>query len=139
MMQSFAPLMAYVVTLVLFLVIDGIWLGVVAGGLYRSQMGALVAERFNFGAAAAFYLLYPVGLTVFAVWPALSASEGGLPVRTLLLGGLLGLVAYGTYDLTNLAILRDWPVSITLIDLAWGTVLSAVVAALAVVILRAFL
>ena len=138
-MQTFAPLMAYVVTLALFLVIDGIWLGVVAGGLYRSQMGALVAERFNFGAAAAFYLLYPVGLTVFTVWPGLSGGEGGLPVRTLLLGGLLGLVAYGTYDLTNLAILRDWPVSITLIDLAWGTVLSAVVAALAVVILRAFL
>ena len=139
-MTLFPPIAAYLVTLVLFLVLDGIWLGVVAGGLYRSQMGALLAERFNLPAAAAFYALYPVGLVVFAVWPGLAAAGGAaVPVRALLLGGLLGLVAYGTYDLTNLAILKGWPVSLTLIDLAWGTALSGAVAALAVVILRTFL
>ena len=129
---------AYLVTLVLFLVIDGIWLGVVAGGLYRSQMGHLMAERFTIPAAVAFYALYPVGLVVFAVWPGLGET-GGAPLRALLLGGLLGVVAYGTYDLTNLTILKGWPVSLTLIDLAWGTALSATVSALAVVILRMFL
>ncbi|HEU5318688.1 MAG TPA: DUF2177 family protein [Chloroflexota bacterium] len=130
------PLLTYGVTLLLFLVIDGTWLGAIAGGLYRGQLGTLLAERFNLAAAGVFYLLYPVGLSVFAVSPGL-AETGGFPLRALLLGALLGLTAYGTYDLTNLAVVRGWPLSITLIDLAWGTALSAVVAALAVVILRA--
>ena len=89
-MTQFAPFAAYLVTLVLFLVLDGIWLGVVAGGHYRSQMGALLAERFNLPAAAAFYLLYPVGLVLFAVEPGLGAAG---PWRAAALAAAFGLFA----------------------------------------------
>ena len=115
-------LVAYAVAGLVFLCIDLVWLGFVASGLYRSQMGDLLAETFRIGPAIAFYLLYILGVVVFAISPAL---RGGGPMTALGLGALLGLVAYGTYDLTNWAIIRNWPVLITLVDLAWGTFLTA--------------
>jgi uncharacterized membrane protein len=114
----------YVSALVGFLAIDMVWLGIVARGFYRRQLGFLLADEVNWWAAGSFYLLFVGGVLVFAVAPGLQASS--LP-RTLLLGGLLGLVTYGTYDLTNLATVRSWPLVVTVVDLAWGTVLAAAV------------
>ena len=116
---------AWLFTFIVMLAIDGLWLGVVARDLYQHEMGNLMADQPRWAAAAAFYLAYPVGLVIFAVRPALAAHSMG---RAVLLGGLFGLFAYGTYDLTNLAVLRDWPLRLTFIDLAWGTFASAVAA-----------
>ena len=126
---------AYAVTLVTFLVVDGIWLFLMASRFYRAHLGSLMAEQPSWPAAVAFYPLFAFGLTVLAVWPALESGSVG---RAALLGGTLGLVAYGTYDLTNQATLKGWPAVVTLVDLAWGTVLSSVVAGLAVWIIRRF-
>jgi uncharacterized membrane protein len=113
-------LLTYAATFVALAALDFLWLGVVAKSFYRDAIGHLMAPSPNIPAAAAFYLLYPVGLVVFAVLP-----SGGDWLRALLLGALFGLFCYGTYDLTNLAVLKDWPVSVTLVDMAWGAVVSA--------------
>lgn len=112
----------YASTLVGFVTIDLVWLAVVARGFYREHLGFLLADHVNWWVAASFYLLFAAGVLVFAVTPSLQA--GSLP-RALGLGGLLGLVTYGTYDLTNLATVEGWPLIVTLVDLAWGTVLAA--------------
>ena len=122
-MHSKHPFKAWLFTFLVMLTIDALWLGVVARDLYQHEMGSLMADQPRWAAAAAFYLAYPVGLVIFAVRPALEARRMG---RAVLLGGLFGLFAYGTYDLTNLAVLRDWPLRLTFIDLAWGTFASAV-------------
>ncbi len=114
----------YLVTLVVFFFIDMVWLGVVSKGFYRKHLGPLMTPRIVWPAAILFYLLFIVGLVVFAVKPALA---GGEPSHALLLGALFGLIAYATYDLTNLATLKDWPLVVTLVDLVWGTVLGGAV------------
>jgi uncharacterized membrane protein len=114
-------IIAYVATAVVFLATDYIWLNRTMG-FYRSSLGNLLAEEPNLLAAAAFYLIYFVGIVVFAVMPA--ARNGGW-VSALLLGGLLGLVAYATYDLTNLATLSRWSLTVTVVDLVWGTFVTA--------------
>jgi uncharacterized membrane protein len=116
---------AFLAALLAMAVVDGVWLGVVARGLYRRQLGFLMAERPNWAAAVAFYLLYVLGVTILAVLPAIDAGSVG---EAAWRGALFGLVAYATYDLTNAATVRGWPTSITLIDMAWGTVLTTVVA-----------
>jgi len=121
-------LFLYLITLALFFLVDLVWLGVVAKGFYRRHLGALMSPRVNWAAAAFFYLLFIVGLVVFAVRPALLAGE---PVRALFGGALLGLICYATYDLTNLATLKDWPLVVTIVDLAWGTFLGGTVSFLA--------
>lgn len=113
-------LLIYVGTFVAMAVLDFIWLGVVARSWYRDGMGELMAASPNWVAAGAFYLLYPVGLVIFAVLPA-----NGDWVRALTLGALFGLFCYGTYDLTNMAVVRNWPIGLSLMDLAWGGVVSA--------------
>ena len=118
--------LAWLFTFTVMLAIDALWLGVVARDLYQQDMGSLMAAQPRWAAAAAFYLAYPLGLVVFAVKPALETGRAGSLGRALLLGGLLGLFAYGTYDLTNLAVVQDWPLGLTFIDLAWGTFASAV-------------
>jgi uncharacterized membrane protein len=114
----------YVSALVGFLAIDMIWLGVVARGFYRRQLEFLLADHVNWWAAISFYLLFVAGVLVFAVGPGLQA---GSLQKALLLGGLLGLVTYGTYDLTNLATVKSWPLIMTVVDMTWGTVLAAAV------------
>jgi len=116
-------LISYVATGVVFLAIDAVWLGVVAKTLYRRELGSLLLDNYRLAPAAIFYLLYVLGVVVLAVLPAFTADRW---TTALLNGALLGLVAYATYDLTNQATLRDWPSVITLVDLAWGTVLTAV-------------
>lgn len=113
-------LLTYLAALLALGILDFFWLGVIARELYQGGMSHLMAAKPNLVAAAAFYLLYPIGVVIFAVHPA-----GGDLMRALMLGGLFGLFAYGTYDLTNLAVMRDWPVSLTFIDIAWGGFVSA--------------
>ncbi len=117
---------AYLASALVFLVMDMVWLGYAASGLYRVQMGQLLAPSVNLTAAAAFYILFLVGVMIFAIQPAL--SEGGVP-RALILGALFGFFTYMTYDLTGLAVIRDFPAKLALIDIAWGTVLTATAAA----------
>jgi len=114
----------YFSTLAVFFVIDMIWLGLVARTFYRKHLGFLMATNTNWLAAVIFYLLFVVGLVVFVVLPGQAA--GSLP-HTLLRAALFGLITYATYDLTNLATLKDWPAIVTVVDLIWGTVLSVLV------------
>ena len=114
---------AYIVTAVVFLGLDAIWLTQVALGMYRRELGGLLLDRPNLVIAGIFYLVFVVGLVVLAINPALN---GGSWLTALLMGGVLGLVAYGTYDITNLSTLKGWSVTVTIADLVWGTVLSAV-------------
>jgi uncharacterized membrane protein len=118
-------LIAFVAALLAMAVIDGLWLGLVARGFYRRHLGFLMAEKPNWVAAIAFYLLYVLGVTVFAVVPAVDADS---LADAAWRGGLFGLVAYATYDLTNAATLRGWPGIVTVVDMAWGVLLSAAVA-----------
>lgn len=114
----------YLGTLVAFLAIDAVWLGLVAPKFYTGQIGHLMAPSPNFLAAGIFYALYVVGILVFAVLP---AQEVG-PMKALLLGALFGFFAYATYDLTNLSTLKNWPILVTVVDLAWGTFLTGTAA-----------
>ena len=111
----------YAATLAAFFIIDIIWLGLVAKNLYGKNLGYLLAPRTNWTAAIIFYLLFVGGILFFVVVPGL--QSGDLKV-TLIRAALFGLITYATYDLTNLATVRDWPLKITIIDMAWGTVLS---------------
>jgi uncharacterized membrane protein len=116
----------YGAALVAFAIVDMIWLAVMSERLYRPTLGDLLAATVNLPAAIAFYLIFPISLTVFAVTPAL---RGGSATTAALYGGLLGFFAYATYDLSNQATLRNWTTQLTLIDVAWGTVLSALAGA----------
>jgi len=120
-------IIAYVATLAVFAVIDTLWLGVVAKGFYSSELGSLRAPEIKLWAAILFYLVYALGIVVFAVMPAVRAES---VATALLMGGLFGFFAYATYDLTNLATLKDWPLRMSLVDIAWGTALTAGTAAI---------
>lgn len=126
-------IISYAATGIIFLAIDAVWLGLMANRLYRPLIGELMADDINLPPAILFYLLYVAGVVVFAVQPALSSGRW---TTALMLGAFFGLVAYGTYDLTNQATLRHWPVLITVADLAWGTVLTAVSATAGMLITR---
>jgi uncharacterized membrane protein len=115
----------YAVTLPIFFAIDLVWLGVVAKNFYRQHLGHLLSPQVNWTAAILFYLVFIAGIVFFAVRPALEVNS---PLRALTYGALFGFLTYATYDLTNQATLRDWPVLVTVVDLAWGAVLSASVA-----------
>jgi uncharacterized membrane protein len=123
-------ILLYVITLAIFFAIDMVWLGVVAKNFYRKHLGDLMAPKVGWPAAVLFYLLFIAGLVVFAVRPGLAA---GAPAKALLLGAFLGLVSYATYDLTNQATVKDWPVVVTVVDLVWGTTLGGLVAWLSAV------
>lgn len=111
---------------VVFFAIDLVWLGVVASGFYQKHLGHLLRPDVVWGAALLFYALYLAGTLVFAVLPGLEAGSLG---RTLALGAFFGLVAYATFDLTCMALMRDFPLVVVVVDLIWGTVLTATVAA----------
>ena len=118
-------LSAYLATAVVMIALDMLWLGVIAKPLYQSGLGHLMAERPNWVAAVAFYVLYALGLMLFAVVPQ-AADPGWL--KTAAAAAMFGFVAYATYDLSNLATLKGWPIGLSLIDMAWGAALSAVAA-----------
>lgn len=119
-------LWAFVGSGVAMAVLDAIWLTQVGPRLYRPAIGELLADKPDMRAAVAFYLIYVCGIVVIAVSPAL---RDGSVMRATMMGAALGFVAYATYDLTNQATLRVWPLHVTLIDVAWGTLLTAVAAA----------
>lgn len=125
---------SYLSTGIVFLAIDAVWLTTMADRLYRPNIGGLLADTPNLSAAVAFYLLYVAGIVVFAVQPALLSGRW---TTALLYGAFLGLVAYGTYDLTNHATMRDWPVLVTVADLIWGTLLTGLSATAGMLITRA--
>ena len=108
--------------LVTFLLCDAVWLGLVAPRFYQSQIGFLLRDTPNWYAAGIFYILYVAGLTVFVVRPAIRHESIWQGAR---MGALFGLVTYATYDLTNLATIKDWPLPVTLVDLTWGATLCA--------------
>ena len=127
-------LIAYVATAAFFLLVDLVWLGVVAKSFYAGQLGGLLRDKPDLVVALLFYALYVVGVVIFAVSPGLSSGRWQ---TALMYGALFGFFAYATYDLTNLATLRDWPVALSLVDLAWGTALTACSAAFGTVVARA--
>lgn len=112
----------YAIALPVFFAIDMIWLGLVAKNFYREQIGTLMKQDVNWAAAIIFYLIFISGLVVFVISPAM---EKGSWTHALLFGALFGFVCYATYDLTNLAVAKDWPLLITIVDLIWGAVLAA--------------
>ncbi len=126
----------YLVALGTFLLIDGIWLTVVAKNFYAKYLGFLMTKTPNLVAAGIFYLIYILGMVVLVLGPAL--QKGSL-MSAILTGALFGLCGYATYDLTNLATIKDWPVLVTIVDLIWGTVLSGAVAGLSYLILTKWL
>lgn len=112
----------YAIALPVFFALDMIWLGLVATNFYRGQIGSLMKSDINWVAAIVFYLLFIVGLVFFVITPAI---EKGSWVHALLAGAFFGFITYATYDLTNLATLKNWPLLVTVVDLAWGAVLAA--------------
>jgi len=114
----------YVISVPIFFLIDMIWLGVIAKDFYRSRLGHLMGD-INWTAAIIFYLIFLLGLTYFAMYPAVAK---GSFLAAVTLGALFGFFTYATYDLTNLATLKDWPLSVVIVDIIWGTILGMAVA-----------
>lgn len=118
-MKLLAP---YLATLVFFLAVDMVFLGVVAKDFYRAGIGHLMAENINIAAAVIFYAIYIIGVMIFVINPAVTAGEW---THAALYGALFGFFCYATYDMTNLATLRDWPLGLSLVDMAWGATITS--------------
>lgn len=112
----------YAIALPVFFAIDMVWLALLARNFYKNQIGFLMKAEVNWVAAIIFYLLFLVGLIVFVIEPAIAKREW---LHALGKGALFGLITYATYDLTNLATLKDWPITVVWVDMIWGTVLAA--------------
>ncbi len=119
-------LAGYLAVVLVIVALDMLWLGIIAKSMYQQAIGHLMAEQPKLLAAVAFYVLYSAGLMIFAVAPLAEDPAWG---KTVLMGALFGFFAYATYDLSNLATLRNWPLGLSLMDIAWGSCLSAVAAA----------
>ena len=132
---SWTDVRNYVIALVVFLAIDMVWLTVIAKQFYAQKLGYLMAAKPNLLAALLFYMLFIVGLLFFVLNPALASGSW----KAALLPGLFfGLVTYATYDLTNLATIKDWPVIITVLDLVWGSVVTGLTSLVSFWIIRLF-
>lgn len=126
-------LKAYLVSFVIFLVIDAVWLTLVAPKFYKSQIGHLMSDTPNLIAALIFYLIFIFGIVYFVLQPALETRDFA---KLIISAVLFGFITYATYDLTNLATLKDWPIKVTIVDLIWGTSLSSIVSILAYLVLK---
>ena len=124
-MNLFFYLKLYLLTVPIFFLLDIIWLGYVAKGFYRRHLGFILSPDVNWPAAITFYLIYIAGILFFAVVPALERAS---MTRALVWGGLYGFFTYATYDLTNMALIKGWPLKIVVVDILWGMVLCALVA-----------
>ncbi len=113
----------YIITMIVFFLIDLIWIGVVAKNFYATTIGHMLRDSVNWPAALVFYLMYVGGIVFFVLAPAVRSRSGTRHVA--LRGGLLGMFAYGTFDLTALALLEGWPAIVTIVDMVWGTILTA--------------
>ena len=121
-MQISRILLTYAVSVPVFFAVDMIWLGVIARGFYRKALEPLLTPNINWTAAIVFYFLFLVGILVFALLPGMKKQS---LVYTVSMAALFGFIAYATYDLTNLATLRDWPLLLSMVDMLWGAFLSA--------------
>jgi uncharacterized membrane protein len=133
-MGLFKTLMLYFSTLAACFGIDLIWLSLMNSRFYKPHLAGLMSDKVNWLPAILFYFLFIMGMLVLVVLPAV---DRGSWIRAMLTGGLLGMVAYATYDLSNLATLKNWPVILTIVDILWGTILSAVVASASYFIAKA--
>lgn len=124
---------SYLLTTLVFFAIDIVWLGLIAKGIYAKYLAGFLAPQVNWAAAIVFYLLFIIGIFIFAIVPAV---EKGSLQTAILYGALFGFFTYATYDLTNLATLKDWPLPIVFIDIAWGVVLTAAVSTAGYLITR---
>jgi len=124
---------AYTIALVTFLALDSLWLGWIASGFYREQIGFMLRDEVYLPAAAVFYLTFVAALTHFAILPAIRTKN---VKSSWLNGAFFGFATYAAYDLTNLAVTKDWPLAVTIVDLAWGTSLGAVVSGITTRIAR---
>ena len=127
----------YATTTIVFFLIDLIWIGVVAKNFYSRTIGHMLRDSVNWPAALIFYLMYIGGIVLFVLAPAM--RSGSRIPDVALRGGLLGVFAYGTFDLTALALLKGWPITVTIVDMVWGTILTAGTASGAFWISRNFL
>ena len=114
----------WIAAAVLFLAIDMVWLLWLGRSIYVTEIGEILRQPPNMAAAGAFYILYVTGLMVMVIWPAFQAQS---VQQALLQGAILGLIAYGTYDLTNLAVMKGFTTKIAIIDMVWGTILTGTV------------
>ncbi len=117
-------ILSYLLTFIVFLMIDMLWLGVVAKNVYQKYLGGFLTDNVNWTAAFIFYFLFVIGISIFVIYP--SVNKGSV-YHAIFMGVLFGFFTYATYDLTNLATLKDWPIPIVFIDIIWGSVLSAIV------------
>ena len=117
-------LISYIITFVVFLMVDMLWLGVIAKNIYQKYLGGFLLDNVNWTAAIIFYFIFVVGISIFAIYPAVNKDS---VFNAILMGALFGFFTYATYDLTNLATLKGWPLTIVFIDILWGTTLSAIV------------
>ena len=125
----------YIIAFIAFILIDGIWLIFISRNLYQANIGHLMADKAKLIPALIFYLIFLVGLVYFVINPSIESKD---ITKLLISGALFGLITYATYDLTNLATLKDWPLKITIIDLIWGTSLSTIVSYLTYIIYKLF-
>ncbi|MBX9778991.1 MAG: DUF2177 family protein [Chitinophagaceae bacterium] len=128
-------LLSYLLTFIVFLVIDLTWLGFIAKDLYRKYLGGFLSEQVNWTAAIIFYFLFIIGIFIFTILPAVEKNS---LTSAILLGALFGFFTYATYDLTNLATLKGWPLKIVFIDIIWGTILTASVSTVGFCIVKYF-
>lgn len=115
-------ILAYCITLIVFLTLDLAWLGYFAKDFYRKHLYSFLSEKVNKPAAFIFYLIFVIGIFIFALLPSIEKDSLWSSIK---LGALFGFFTYATYDLTNLAILKNWPVKIVIIDIFWGTILTS--------------
>lgn len=118
----------YAISVPIFFAIDMLWLGLIASSFYKQQLSGLMGD-INWPAAILFYFVFLVGLTFFAIYPAVQKDS---VLTGLMLGCLFGFFTYATYDLTNLATLKNWPILISVVDIIWGTILGGLVSAVTV-------
>ncbi|QFT30745.1 DUF2177 family protein [Roseibium porphyridii] len=124
---------AYFATALVFLGVDYVWLSQVATRFYFDRIGHLLMDKPNMAAAGAFYIIYIVGIVIFAVAPALKSES---LMTAIVYGALFGFFTYATYDVTNYATLKNWPVIVAVVDISWGTVLSAFSAGMGYILTR---
>jgi uncharacterized membrane protein len=124
-MTAFSKMIiSYLLTTLVFFVVDMLWLGLIAKNIYRKYLGALLSETVNWAAALIFYLLFIAGIFIFVIYPSIEKQSPG---KAVVLGAIFGLITYATYDLTNYATLKGFPVNVVIIDLIWGTFLTTLV------------
>jgi uncharacterized membrane protein len=121
----------YLITLPIFLAIDAVWLGIISKSFYQKHLGFLMSKNPNWFTAFAFYLLYAAGLVIFIIIPSL---EKKMWLQALLTGAFFGLICYATYDLSNFATIKGWPLTVTVVDLIWGATISGLTSVIAYLI-----